>query len=248
MRTLTALAATLAAAALLSSGSPANAAISVKPDATPERLGQCAIALNQWKSISEAQGRTPEPAIVQRLETIMASPYGQDKSPDSRVAKAMRAKIVVYDGVEAQGSQKLIDTLQADILGCDALFDTDAPLAWPTEAAEPPPKGPFLVGQHYQVKLDISPSYAGYCFLAYDALRIIGDEAGTSLDQKSLDELAGFKAIIEGNTRLYRQAALSSFENRSSYYQTFRRSHDLAAYMALLRADALDCDKYIVPR
>lgn len=226
MRSITCLAAVLAVAV----AGPAHAALAVKPDATPERLGQCAIAMNQWKGMAEAQNKPFDPRIAKRLAIIMAADTAHDKAWDDRMADAMRDQLARFDALTGV---PLVDALQVEILSCEAVMDTDQVL-FPGAR-----DGPWRIGAGRQVSRATPSSYAGYCYLAL--------KAEMSEDQESKEEMAAFALLMNSMGDDYSQSALDSMNNRGAFYLNFKASHTDEAFKALVADDLADCRRFVVP-
>lgn len=101
---------------------PAVAAVSVKAEAPPERLGQCAIALNRFKAINKSHGEAVPPEIIERLEAIMAFSKTRTGDWSQTFSAALRAQIAKYD---AMSSGDMVEAVSNDVYACEAFLNAD---------------------------------------------------------------------------------------------------------------------------
>ncbi len=222
----------------LGASGPALAAVTAKADAPPERLGHCAIALSRWNAITKAQGGTPQPEYVQRLEAIMALSRTQTGAWSKAFTASLHAQIARYDAMNGEAE---VAAMQKDLFACETFINAD------TRPPEPTYAGPFMAGPGYKVTLATPPSSAGYCYLAFDSLISLQAGRGGS-NAQVIGARNGFKAITDGMGEGYRKVAVDSFNDRGSFYRTFRGGHSGAQFAALLLADADECARWLVSR
>lgn len=217
---------------------PAAAAVSVIAGAPPDRLGGCAIAISSWNAITEAQGGTPQPEYVERLEAIMALSRTQTGEWSKTFTASLHAQIARYDAMSGEAEMK---AMQQDMLGCESFFDAD------TRPADPTFAGPFLAGPGWKITLATPPSYAGYCYLAFASLMNFQAAEGIN-DPQVIGARNGFNEIIGGMGEGYRKVAIDSANNRDAFYTNTRRASGDTEFLKLLDADVKDCTKWIVER
>lgn len=128
MRSVLGLSVSLGLLACLTFGGPAAAEVSVKSDAPPDRLGQCAVALNRYKAINKSHGDAVPPEITERLAAIMAFSKTHTGDWSQTFSAALRAQIARYD---AMTSGEMVDGVSKDVYACEVFLDADTQMIPP---------------------------------------------------------------------------------------------------------------------